>query len=73
MLTRSLALNLAKFDIRVNGIALGLIRTPGVGAMDDNSTANVNQITAAYRWDASASPTTSRRSRCSWPAAPPAT
>jgi 2-dehydro-3-deoxy-D-gluconate 5-dehydrogenase len=46
MLTRSLALNLAKFDIRVNGIAPGLIRTPGVGAMDDNSTANVNQITA---------------------------
>lgn len=45
MLTRSLALNLAKFDIRVNGIAPGLIRTPGVGAMDDNSTANVNQIT----------------------------
>jgi NAD(P)-dependent dehydrogenase (short-subunit alcohol dehydrogenase family) len=46
MLTRSLALNLAKFDIRVNGIAPGLIRTPGVGAMDDNSTENVNQITA---------------------------
>jgi NAD(P)-dependent dehydrogenase (short-subunit alcohol dehydrogenase family) len=45
MLTRSLALNLAKFHIRVNGIAPGLIRTPGVGAMDDNSTANVNQIT----------------------------
>src|SRR4051794_30140561 len=45
MLTRSLALNLAKFDIRVNGIAPGLIRTPGVGAMDDNSTANVSQIT----------------------------
>jgi 2-deoxy-D-gluconate 3-dehydrogenase len=44
MLTRSLALNLAKFDIRVNGIAPGLIRTPGVGAMDDNSTANVDQI-----------------------------
>jgi NAD(P)-dependent dehydrogenase (short-subunit alcohol dehydrogenase family) len=45
MLTRSLALNLAKFGIRVNGIAPGLIKTPGVGAMDDNSTANVNQIT----------------------------
>jgi 2-deoxy-D-gluconate 3-dehydrogenase len=45
MLTRSLALNLAKFDFRVNGIAPGLMRTPGVGAMDDNSTANVNQIT----------------------------
>jgi 2-deoxy-D-gluconate 3-dehydrogenase len=44
MLTRSLALNLAEFDIRVNGIAPGLIRTPGVGAMDDNSTANVDQI-----------------------------
>lgn len=46
MLTRSLALNLAKFDIRVNGIAPGLIRTPGVGAMDDSSTANVEQINA---------------------------
>jgi NAD(P)-dependent dehydrogenase (short-subunit alcohol dehydrogenase family) len=45
MLTRSLALNLAQFDIRVNGIAPGLIQTPGVGAMDDHSTANVNQIT----------------------------
>jgi 2-deoxy-D-gluconate 3-dehydrogenase len=45
MLTRSLALNLAKFGIRVNGIAPGLIKTPGVGAMNDNSTANVNQIT----------------------------
>jgi NAD(P)-dependent dehydrogenase (short-subunit alcohol dehydrogenase family) len=45
MLTRSLALNLGKFDFRVNGIAPGLMRTPGVGAMDDNSTANVNQIT----------------------------
>jgi 2-deoxy-D-gluconate 3-dehydrogenase len=44
MLTRSLALNLAKFGIRVNGIAPGLIKTPGVGAMDDNSTANVDQI-----------------------------
>jgi len=44
MLTRSLALNLAKFNIRVNGIAPGLIRTPGVGAMDDSSTENVNQI-----------------------------
>lgn len=45
MLTRSMALNLGKFNIRVNGIAPGLIRTPGVGAMDDNSTENVNQIT----------------------------
>jgi NAD(P)-dependent dehydrogenase (short-subunit alcohol dehydrogenase family) len=45
MLTRSMALNLAKFGIRVNGIAPGLIKTPGVGAMDENSTANVNQIT----------------------------
>jgi NAD(P)-dependent dehydrogenase (short-subunit alcohol dehydrogenase family) len=45
MLTRSLALNLAQFDFRVNGIAPGLIQTPGVGAMDDHSTANVNQIT----------------------------
>jgi NAD(P)-dependent dehydrogenase (short-subunit alcohol dehydrogenase family) len=45
MLTRSLALNLAKYDIRVNGIAPGLIRTPGVGAMDDSSTENINHIT----------------------------
>jgi 2-deoxy-D-gluconate 3-dehydrogenase len=44
MITRSLALNLAKFGIRVNGIAPGLIKTPGVGAMDDNSAANVDQI-----------------------------
>jgi NAD(P)-dependent dehydrogenase (short-subunit alcohol dehydrogenase family) len=42
MLTRSLALHLAKFGIRVNGIAL--IQTPGVRAMDDPSTANVDQI-----------------------------
>jgi 2-dehydro-3-deoxy-D-gluconate 5-dehydrogenase len=45
MLTRSLALNLAKYRIWVNGIAPGLIRTPGVGAMDDSSTENVDQIT----------------------------
>ena len=45
MLTRSLALNLAKFNISVNGIAPGLIRTPGVAGMDDSSTANVDQIT----------------------------
>jgi NAD(P)-dependent dehydrogenase (short-subunit alcohol dehydrogenase family) len=44
MLTRSLALNLAKFNIRVNGIAPGLIRTPGISAMDDSSTENVNKI-----------------------------
>jgi NAD(P)-dependent dehydrogenase (short-subunit alcohol dehydrogenase family) len=46
MLTKSLALNLAKYKIRVNGIAPGLIRTPGVDAMDDSSTENVNQITS---------------------------
>ncbi|MEV6849397.1 SDR family oxidoreductase [Actinoplanes sp. NPDC051411] len=46
MLTKSLALNLAKFNIRVNGIAPGLIRTPGVDAMDDSSTENVKQITS---------------------------
>src|SRR3954471_1434459 len=44
MLTRSMALNMAKFGLRVNGIAPGLIRTPGVAAMDDAYTANVNQI-----------------------------
>jgi 2-deoxy-D-gluconate 3-dehydrogenase len=46
MLTKSLALNLAKFNIRVNGIAPGLIRTPGVDAMDDSSTENVKQVTS---------------------------
>ncbi|MFL6244143.1 MAG: SDR family NAD(P)-dependent oxidoreductase, partial [Acidimicrobiia bacterium] len=34
----------ARFNITVNGIAPGLIRTPGVAAMDDASTANVDQI-----------------------------
>jgi 2-deoxy-D-gluconate 3-dehydrogenase len=46
MLTRSLALNLAQHGIRVNGIAPGLIKTPGIGAMDDSSTKNVDKITA---------------------------
>jgi 2-deoxy-D-gluconate 3-dehydrogenase len=46
MLTRSMALNLAKFGIRVNGIAPGLISTPGVAAMDSNSKENVDKITA---------------------------
>jgi len=45
MLTRSLALNLAKFGIRVNGIAPGLISTAGVAAMDDNSAENVKKVT----------------------------